>query len=320
MASDPAGPPGERILRLRDGRSLAYTECGDPAGRAILCFHGALGVGDFSAFSKTFAAAGYRVVAPTLPGWGSSSPSAGDVWAAAYFRDVAELLDHLAIEKCDAMGVSYGSLAALNAAANLPARVGRCLLMSGFAPFRHPGLDYSLGMGFQTKLTMGWFARANPWFARFTASAVRKYLGTPAAAAKFAQDNLAGQMNADEKAQQAALRAKDPSDPRLDPAVMGLNMHLSMAKCEKGYTTIPQNLWDPDLWGLKSLEEFPVPLYVTGATGDAYAPINLQRFLAKTAPKGTTKMVEHAGGHLSYSFLFEELFPPFAAWDGKGTA
>lgn len=74
---------------------------------------------------------------------------------------------------------------------------------------------------------------------------------------------------------------------------------------------------DTDLWSVGKLDAFPTPLFITGATNDAFAPINLQRFLAKTAPKNSTKFVEHPGGHMSYSLLFEELFPAFANWDGR---
>ena len=173
-------------------------------------------------------------------------------------------------------------------------------------------------MPFQTRLTMGTFARWNPWFARFTSSAIAGYMKDVESTTKFAQDNLGKQLNEEERRQIEAIRTKNPSDPRLDPEVMGRNMFFSMRTSKQGYITIPQNLWDADLWDLSPLDQFPTPLYVTGATGDSYAPIHLQRFLAKAAPKATTKFLEHPGGHMSYSLLFEELFAGFARWDGKG--
>lgn len=251
------GPKDEQILDLPDGRKLAFTVTGDSSAATgntlLLAFHGALGVGDFSSFEHVFRDSNYFCVAPTLPGWSNSSPTESDVWVTAYWKDILALVHHLEaklsrkFETLDCMGVSYGSLAALHTAANLQRnggpKVGKCLSMSGFVPFRTPGLDYSEGMTFQTKLTMGTFARWNPWFARFTASMVGRYTATIESTTKFAQDNIAGQLNADEKAQMERIRKQDPQDARLDPNVMGRNMYFSLRVSKKGYSTIPQNLW-----------------------------------------------------------------------------
>lgn len=321
-------PDREELCGLLDGRTIAFTLCGDKdSAKLLLAFHGALGVGDFFAFDQTFTRHGYLVVAPTLPGWGNSTPSPREIWVADYWKDARFLIRHLEhvlqrrLPLIDVMGVSYGSLAALNVAGQSGVdefpRVRHCLITSGFVPFRMPGLDYSIGMPFQQRLTMGAFARINPWFAMFTGSIVGYYMRDVETATKFAENNLMGQLNAVEKDQLEQIRRRNPDDPRCKIASMGRTLFLSMHACTKGYTTIPQNLWDKDLWSLPPLPTFPVPLYITGATEDSFAPINLQRFLASAAPQSTTRFVEHPGGHMSYSLLFDDLFLPFAEWDGK---
>jgi pimeloyl-ACP methyl ester carboxylesterase len=242
-------------LELPPGRTLAYTTCGAPAStsRLLLAFHGALGVGDFSTFDSVFKNEGYHVVSPTLPGWGASSDASTEIWVTDYFQDILVLIRELEnqmnkkIGSLNLMGVSYGSLAALHLAVNLEKnggpKVGKCLVMSGFVPFRMPGLDYSIGMTFQQRLTMGTFAKWNPWFARFTASVVGRYLTTIEDAVKFATDNISKTMNATETEQLEAIRKRNPKDPRCDPSAIGRNMFFSLRMSKKGYTTIPQNLW-----------------------------------------------------------------------------
>jgi pimeloyl-ACP methyl ester carboxylesterase len=66
-------------LRLSDGRNLAYAEYGDPAGTAVIYFHGAPSgrleptlIGD-----DNWAALGLRIIAPDRPGMGGSSSQSG---------------------------------------------------------------------------------------------------------------------------------------------------------------------------------------------------------------------------------------------------
>ena len=129
---------------LRDGRRLAFTECGAADGRPIVYFHGAPGSrlegGPDSIFAAPLAAAGIRLVAIDRPGYGASSPHPGRrvVDLAA---DVMELLDHLRIDRAAVIGWSAGGPHALAAAACHPDRIVVVGIVAGLAPITNLGLD-----------------------------------------------------------------------------------------------------------------------------------------------------------------------------------
>ncbi|MGX5657310.1 alpha/beta fold hydrolase, partial [Geodermatophilus nigrescens] len=76
---DSADGPREGRLQLRDGRTLAYAEWGDPAGRPVLGCHGSPSsrlerhVEDPGAYRRW----GIRFVVPDRPGFGRAGPPPG---------------------------------------------------------------------------------------------------------------------------------------------------------------------------------------------------------------------------------------------------
>lgn len=90
----------DSILVLKDGRKLAFQTCGVPSEQEtkdtqlVLAFHGALGTGDFKVWSPLFESLGWRVVSPTIPGWGQSSAHEGRTLA-DWPLDVVQLLSSL---------------------------------------------------------------------------------------------------------------------------------------------------------------------------------------------------------------------------------
>ena len=91
---------------------------------------GASGAGNFARNIDAFAAAGYRVLVPDLPGYGRS---AKDLDQSDPFGDLAvfvrALLDTLDIERAHLIGNSYGGAAALRLALDRPDRVARQVLL-----------------------------------------------------------------------------------------------------------------------------------------------------------------------------------------------
>ena len=86
-------------LTLKDGRTLAYCEYGDPDGTPIFHAHGGPG----SRFEgRIFDAAakerGYRIIATDRPGMGESTYLEGRKLL-DYPKDIAELADALNIDK-----------------------------------------------------------------------------------------------------------------------------------------------------------------------------------------------------------------------------
>jgi pimeloyl-ACP methyl ester carboxylesterase/membrane protein DedA with SNARE-associated domain len=73
----------------------------------------------------------YRVIAPDLPGFGSSTHSIPDYSNRAHARYVLEMLDHLHIQRAHFVGFSMGGGVALNIADIAPERVSSLTMLSG---------------------------------------------------------------------------------------------------------------------------------------------------------------------------------------------
>ena len=110
---------------------IAYHQWGDPdAKQTLLLLHGS--PGDASNFEK-FAPhlQGYRVIAPTLPGFGHSSKWVGDYGIRAYARYVIAMMDKLGIDRAHVLGFSLGSGVALNMVDLAPQRLASLTLYGG---------------------------------------------------------------------------------------------------------------------------------------------------------------------------------------------
>lgn len=120
-----------------DGKSVYYYGGGrafDPALPAVVLIHGAghdHSVWNFQA--RNLAYHGFSVIVPDLPGHGrSDGPPLPDIASLAGW--LVALLDALAIPQAALAGHSMGSLIALQAAAQAPARVGKLVLVGSVAP------------------------------------------------------------------------------------------------------------------------------------------------------------------------------------------
>lgn len=117
-----ATPTLDRTMQLGDGRSLAFSEWGDPGGRPVVLLHGTPGSRLMCPDIDTTEAAGVRLVTIDRPGYGGSDPRPDGTllnWA----DDYVELTDHLDLPPCPIVGWSGGGLYALACAFRLPERV-----------------------------------------------------------------------------------------------------------------------------------------------------------------------------------------------------
>ena len=125
-------------IDLPDGPLYAYTggRAFDPARPTVLFIHGVLN--DHSVWilqSRYLAHHGHNVLAIDLPGHGRSGGTApASVQEAA--ASVHALLDVLGIERAALVGHSWGSLIALQASADAPARVSHLALVGSAYPMR----------------------------------------------------------------------------------------------------------------------------------------------------------------------------------------
>jgi pimeloyl-ACP methyl ester carboxylesterase len=103
-------------------------------GDAIVLIHA--GIADrrmWAEHLEPLAAAGYRVIAVDLPGFGDAPPSTTPPWLA-----VLATLDAAGVERAVLIGNSFGGGVALRAAVVAPERVSALVLVSALAPGLEP--------------------------------------------------------------------------------------------------------------------------------------------------------------------------------------
>ncbi|SNS21501.1 Pimeloyl-ACP methyl ester carboxylesterase [Geodermatophilus saharensis] len=134
-STDPADGPREGRLQLRDGRTMAYAEWGDPEGRPVLGCHGSPSsrlerhVEDPGAYRRW----GVRLIVPDRPGFGRSDPQPGRR-VTDWPGDVVELLDSLGVDRFATLSLSGGAAYALACAHALPDRVHTVGVLGGAPP------------------------------------------------------------------------------------------------------------------------------------------------------------------------------------------
>jgi pimeloyl-ACP methyl ester carboxylesterase len=127
----------EHRIELKDGRTLAVGETGDPgSGRVIVFCHPAPGSRVLDPDPAATAAAGVRLITVDRPGYGESSPlAAGTVPAIpTSASDIVAALDHLGVDEVGAAGWSAGGRVALALAAAQPERVRAVAVVATPAP------------------------------------------------------------------------------------------------------------------------------------------------------------------------------------------
>ena len=130
----------DRLVRLRDGRSMAYAEYGKPDGFVVVNAHGGLACRlDVAAADDVAVEAGVRLISPDRPGVGRSDPDPGRTilsWAS----DVEELLDGIGIDRFAVMGWSMGGQYAAAVGHALRHRVNRVAIVAGALPLTESGV------------------------------------------------------------------------------------------------------------------------------------------------------------------------------------
>ena len=117
----------KQMLKLRDGRVLAYIVDGDRSKPVVILCHGIFGSGGtFIGPSRD----DVFMILPDRPNYGQSSPHQGYTFA-TWADDVKELVDHLKIDSFHVLGASSGSPSALALKSLLGERCKKCIIISG---------------------------------------------------------------------------------------------------------------------------------------------------------------------------------------------
>ncbi len=114
-----------------DGARMHYQEAGDASAKPVLLLHGF--ASSTLVWSKVFleiAAAGFRVIAPDLVGYGYSAKPRGFGYTIdAQARMISGLLDELGLARVILVGSSYGGAVAATIALDYPERVEKLVLV-----------------------------------------------------------------------------------------------------------------------------------------------------------------------------------------------
>lgn len=118
--------PG-RTLSI-NGMEMYYEVRGE--GEPLVLLHGGTGVGAHWDLVFAESPAGVRSIVPDLRGHGRSTNPAGEFTFRQSALDVFALLDHLGIERFQAIGMSLGAKTLLHVATQQPERVEAMVLVS----------------------------------------------------------------------------------------------------------------------------------------------------------------------------------------------
>jgi pimeloyl-ACP methyl ester carboxylesterase len=147
-------------ITLNDNRLLTYAEYGIPNGNPIFFFHGMPGSHLFRPSDEVTSRLGVRLITADRPGYGQSTfqPNRRIIdWA----EDIAQLADHLGIDKFSVAGHSGGGPYAAACAYALPGRVKAAALIATAGPLDSPdALEHmeSLNrMGFRVGRYIPWW-------------------------------------------------------------------------------------------------------------------------------------------------------------------
>jgi pimeloyl-ACP methyl ester carboxylesterase len=276
---------GDQVIKLHDGRRLAFAEYGDPEGKPLFFFHGWPG-SRFSGKETDEAAKklGVRVISTDRPGIGLSDFQK-DRKLLDWPDDVAALADHLKIKKFSVMGVSGGGPYAAACAYKIPKRIIKAGIVVGLAPVDVAGnLD---GMMFQGKI--GW---AN--YHRFPLLRTLAALGT---AIEFRYVPFLGyhfglQTEEDKRLYQEAVKRKAGEGSGVAEAFQqGI---LGSAYELKVYT---------DDWGF-ALKDIKANVFLWYGAKDKCVSLNMGKYY-NSQISGSKLFIDPDGGHLA-RYNFEE--------------
>jgi len=281
--------PATHLMRLRDGRRLAYTELGDPDGVPIIHQHGMPGSRlDHVAEPELYRSMGVRVITPDRPGYGLSDPDPHRrllEWPS----DMAELADHLGISRFGITGLSGGGIYALACAAAIPHRLTDVVVTGCPGPMDREGA--LVDMRFMTRAGV-WLGSRAPWLleagATLLSGLVRRY-------PRFFVDHF-----------NEGLPAADRRwlfTPSVNRGAVD-TLREALRPGAWGYVQDIRVLAGP--WGF-DLEEIHVPVQLWHGTEDRVIPLHHGRYLASVIPGATLRICPGEAHMLMWNHLAEIL-------------
>jgi hypothetical protein len=316
----------EQILTLPGGRQLAYEHNGSPnSTKVVIFFHGIFSIGTADYLLPVVRDREMHSIAPTLPGWGNSSPvPPGTTFAAYLVSAVSALLDHLhpltsagPAPEIYLSGGSFGTAPAqiLFGAPHDAFPHGRhiagLLLIGPFAPF-HCYPAYARSLTWLNWLSVGPPQRWIPLnlLHRMLASAMRATFRDPARVENLLRRALFDKMDDAERAKFARWREERGYAEGQLERELSANSVRSVASSWDGYLRTAGVLHAD--WGFcpSTLDEAHAkPVLVVSSDRDEEAPRAHARWLVENYKLARLRTVE--GGHISSLFEMNDIFVDF---------
>ncbi|KAF8974360.1 Alpha/Beta hydrolase protein [Flammula alnicola] len=324
----PSTTTPEKYLDLPDGRTLAYSDIGDSSSSSlIIFFHGALNVGNATRLPAACSDKGVHYIAPTLPGWGKSSPRKKHVpYYISLASDITALIEHLHPHdsnlKIYIVGGSFGTVPAqmLYGAPFDIFPFGRhvvgCMLLGPFSPFKlHK--EHTKAMTMQTYFAVGPPSIHIPFklLQRLASIALNKTTKTTGGAEAWLHKNMFDNMEAEERAAYAKWRAEEGvEEGQLEWELADLIVR-SVQETWEGFYEISDIIHGD--WGFRpdALDDghhVGRPIFIVAGEGDTVSPDAMAKWLAEKYKNSHYRSI--TGGHLAALFHINELWKEFFSY------
>ncbi|KAG5652654.1 hypothetical protein H0H81_004210 [Sphagnurus paluster] len=321
----------EKLLALSGGRTLAYEDAGIATSSiVVISISGTLSVGRVSRIPAALQAKGVHYIAPTLPGYGNTSPpSTGKSYSSTIAEDMSSLLDHLhpnapTLE----LYISGGSFGTVPAQMLFGApfdvfphgrHIKGMLLLGAFPPFvndKEKGFVYTRCMTWQNYIAVGPPARIIPFrlLQRLTSVVIQSKIATQEKAETFIHQFLFERMSDKEKEAYRVWRERSGYEEGQLEREMAENNRRSVAKTWEGFMSTAEVLSSDWGWGKKlgDLDEEHTlgrkVMFVAGSD-DHGTTVEWAEYLTSKYTNARLKVLD--GGHIAAIFHSEEIWAEF---------
>jgi pimeloyl-ACP methyl ester carboxylesterase len=285
-----------QLINVTRDRRLGFAEYGDPAGRAVMSFHGGLSSRlDAAPLDEAARALGLRIISPDRPGIGLSDFQPGRTlldWP----NDVRALADALGIERFGAVGWSAGGPYVAACGFADPERITAGAMVASAVPFELAGNRHGLNLADRALLVL---SERAPFLA---STALRLTISRPSAGAlerSVARSLLPVDVE--------AIRRVGP--PEQAVAFMKESLRSGTLGVIRDYCVFG------DPWGF-DLEDVKIPVHVWQGADDTMCPPEDPVLLARHLADAELSIVP-GEGHISLMRNHaEEILTPFVAAAG----
>ncbi len=273
---------------LKDGRSLAYAEYGDPVGTPVFFFHGMPGSRFFHPPDEITARRHVRLICMDRPGYGESTFQSGRRildWPG----NIIQLAEALGIGRFAVAGHSGGGPYVAACAYALPDRISAAAILSGAGPADSPGGTRGMSAANKFGIRVGRFI---PWPLWQALIWVFFYRRARDPAAEMARGDGIRPAADDEQIHKLEVR-----ETCLRSEIEAFRPGLRGMAWDARLLTLP--------WGFP-LEDIHIPVHLWHGSEDNQVPVAMARHIAGKIPSGRITVFENEA-HLALFPYWDEI-------------